>query len=605
MSIRRDFQKNKLFNRRALVIGGIKSSLIFALFARLSYLQIFKHKEYSIQSDSNSIKPLITPAPRGLVFDRSGVVIARNDDDYRLLLFLDNKNDNLALVKKLAEILDLDNQTVDLFLAKIKNAKRRSIICLLDNLSWSDLAKVEVNSYRLPSVTIEKGNIRRYPFPFETAHFLGYVSLPSESEIDNNDQKLFMHPDFRIGKNGIEKSFDEVLRGKYGVKYVEVDVLNNPVRTLSSRQMVDGSKLHLTIDIALQKYVTSRLKDDVASSVVIDIKTGEILAYASSPSFNSNNFVEGVSRKYWDELYQDERVPLNNRPISALYPPGSTFKAMTALAALENGFDHKKKFTCNGHFQYGKRVFHCWKPGGHGTIDIVDAIKYSCNVFFYNVGDLIGIEKIAPMASKFGYGQRFDISLYGVKSGNVPDPDWKQKIYKQPWVGGDNLNTAIGQGFLLASPLQMALVTARLANGGIPIKPYLVKNHNIHTQYNELSSQKLVKPANLKLVLEGMRRVVNEPDGTSYASRINIKGFEMAGKTGTSQVISKRASEMTKYQSSITKIQNHGIFIGLAPVDNPKYAVAVVVEHGKSGAGSAAPIGRDILIETQKLGGVT
>ncbi len=601
MSLHRDLQKGKIFNRRVLVVGGIKSSLIFALFARLGYLQIFKHRQYSIQSNSNSIKPIITPAPRGLIFDRSGVVIAKNDDDYRLLLYLENKTDISGLVEKLSKILDLKEDAINLFLSKIKNAKRRSVIALFDNLSWDDIARIEANSYQLPGIAIEKGNIRNYPFAFETAHFLGYVSLPSESEIDDNEQKLFMHPDFRIGKNGIEKSFDEALRGKYGVKYLEVDAFNVPVRTLSSKAAFEGSRLHLTIDIELQKFVTARVKNDVASSVVLNITTGEILSYVSSPSFNPNNFVEGVSRKYWDEIFNDEATPLNNRPISALYPPGSTFKLMVAMAALEGGFDPKKKFTCNGHFQFGSRVFHCWDPKGHGSLNIVDAIMHSCNVFFFNLGNLIGIEKIAPMACKFGYGQKFDISLYGVKSGNVPDSDWKQKTIKQPWVGGDNLNTAIGQGFLLASPLQMALVTARLANGGVPIKPYLVKNHNIHSQYQELSSQKLVKDTNIKLVLEGMRRVVNEPGGSAFGSRINIKGFEMAGKTGTAQVISKRSSEMTKYQSSINKIQNHGIFVGFAPVSNPKYAVSVVVEHGKSGPGSAAPIGHDILLEAQKL----
>ena len=602
MSLSKDFQKGKIFNRRALVVGGIKSSLIFALFARLSYLQIFKHKQYSIQSNSNSIKPIITPAPRGIIFDRSGVVIAKNDDDYRLLLYLGNKTDSLSLVEKLSKILDLREEVAASFLSKIKNAKKRSVISLLDNLSWDDLARIEVNAYQLPGISIENGNIRKYPFAFETAHFLGYVSLPSESEVNNNDQKLFMHPDFRIGKNGIERSFDEALRGKYGVKYLEVDAFNAPVRTLSSRPATEGSKLNLTIDIELQKFVTARLKDTIASAVVMNVKTGEILSYVSSPSFNPNNFVEGVSRKYWDELSSDPRVPMNNRPISGLYPPGSTFKLMSALAALENGFDPKKKFTCNGHFKFGNRIFHCWDPKGHGTIDIVDAIMHSCNVFFFNLGDLIGIDKMAAMARKFGYGQRPDISLYGVKSGNVPDNDWKQKTLKQPWVGGDNLNTAIGQGFLLASPLQMALVTSRLANGGVPIKPYLVKNHNINTQYHDLSSEKLVKDSNLKLILEGMRRVINEPGGTSFASRIKIKGLEMAGKTGTSQVISKRASEMTKYQASLNQIQNHAIFVGFAPTNNPKYATALVVEHGKSGAGSAAPIGHDILLEVQKLG---
>jgi penicillin-binding protein 2 len=607
MLLRRDLRKNKIFSRRALIIGSIKSSLILALTTRLSYLQIFKHQEYSIRSDSNSIKPIINPAPRGIIYDRSGIILAYNNNNYRLLLYLENKKNLEELINELCIILALP-QKKELFLSKVKNARRRSIISLLDNLSWDDLAKIEVNSYRLPGISIGSGNIRHYPFPFETASFLGYVSLPSEKEIDENEQKLFMHPDFRVGKGGVEKSFDEILRGKYGVKYVEVNSLDVPIRTLSVKDPIEGSKLHLTIDIELQKFITARLKNEAAASVVMDVKTGEIISYVSMPSFDPNNFVEGISRQYWSQLFNDEAKPLSNKPISATYPPGSTFKLMVALAGLENGFDPKKKIICNGHFEYGKRIFHCWKEGGHGSVNMADAIMHSCNVYFFTLGSSLGIQKIAPLASRFGYGEKFDISLYGAKTGNIPTEEWKRKVFNQPWVGGDNLNTAIGQGFILATPLQMALITARIANGGVPIKPYLVKNHNIKTQYQDLSSQKLVKDSHLKVILEGMNLVVNKAGGSAFGSRITVKGLEMAGKTGTSQVISKRSSELSRHQSLINNIQNHAIFVGFAPVSAPKYAVSVVIEHGKSGSKAAAPVGRDILLKAQminKIGEVT
>ncbi len=597
----KDIRKNKVFNRRALFVGAAQSFLATALVTRLSYLQILKHQEYSNQSDSNRIKPLINPAPRGIVVDRNNISLTRNESNYRLLLYFEGKKDTDALVEKLAQILSLSPEDKNIFLTKIKNARRKSIISLLDNLAWDDLARIEANSYLLPGISIESGIIRRYPFPFETAHFLGYASLPSEKEIDSNEQNLFMHPDFRIGKAGIERSFDEALRGKYGVKYVEVNAHEIPVRTLSVKPAVEGSKIHLTIDFRLQKFVTERIKDVVASLVVMNVRTGEILAYASSPSFNSNNFVEGVSREYWRELNTDPKKPLNNKPVAALYPPGSTFKLMVALAALEAGINPKTRVHCNGRYQYGKRAFHCWKEGGHGSLDMTDAIMHSCNTYFFTMGNQIGIEKLANMAKKFGYGEKFDISLYGAKAGNVPSDEWKRQVFKTPWVGGDTLNTAIGQGFVLATPLQMALVTARIANGGIPIRPYLVRNHNVFKQYDNLRSDPLVKADHLALIQEGMNRVMNTPGGTAYAKRIDVKGFELAGKTGTSQVISKREDEMSKAEVANNTNQNHAIFVGFAPVSDPKYAISVVVEHGKSGSAAAAPIGKDVMLEVQNI----
>ncbi len=588
-----------MFNRRTLILGAAQSTLATALVIRLSYLQLWKHEQYSIQSDSNRIKPIINPAPRGTVLDRNDFPLTKNDSSYRLLLYLERKKNVEDLVKKLAEILDLTDAQKNVFLAKVKNARRKSIISLMDNLGWDDLARIETNSHLLPGVSIESGIMRSYPYPDETAHFLGYVSLPSEKEIDENEQNLFMHPDFRMGKFGLEKTFDEVLRGKYGVKYVEVNVHEIPLRTLSIKQPIEGSKLHLTIDFPLQKFVTERIKNDVASVVVMDVKTGEILAYASSPTFNPNNFVEGVSKEYWQQLNNDPRKPLNNKPIGALYPPGSTFKLMVALAALESGFNPNTKVHCNGSYQFGKRAFHCWKEGGHGTLDLMGGIMHSCNTYFFTVANQIGYEKFTEMARRFGYGEKIDISLYGSKFGNVPSDEWKRKVYKTPWVGGDTLNTAIGQGFVLATPLQMALITARIANGGIPIKPYLVRNHNIFKQYDSLLAEPLAKEEHLKFVREGMRRVMNEPGGTAYGKRIEVKGFEMAGKTGTSQVVSKREKEMSKEENAANA--NHAIFVGFAPVQDPKYAISVVVEHGGGGSAAAAPIAKDVMIELQGL----
>lgn len=595
----RDIRKNKIFNRRTLIVGSAQSALASALVMRLGYLQLWKHDQYTVQSDSNSIKAIINVAPRGLIFDRNGVILATNENHYRLLLYLDNKKSADEVVDRVIDILDLGEENRQIFHAKVKNARRKAIISLIDKLEWDDLARIESNSYRLPGISIESGIMRKYPFPQETAHCVGYVSLPSEKEIDENEQNLFMHPDFRVGKSGIERTFDEPLRGQYGAKYVEVNAFGTPLRTLSTENYNEGTRLHLTIDSRLQKLAYDRVKDEVASVVMLDVKTGEVLTYISSPAFDPNAFVEGIPQQYWRELNNNPRKPLNNKPISAIYPPGSTFKLMVALAALEAGLNPNHRVVCNGHYQSGRRVFHCWKDGGHGSVNMMEGIMQSCNVMFFTLANQLGIDKISEMAQRFGYGEKFDISLYGGRAGNVPSQEWKQKVFHQPWVGGDTLNTAIGQGFVLATPLQMALITARLANGGVPIKPYLVKNHNISQQYEDLESERLIKnPEHLQFVLEGMNKVVNDPRGTAYYRRITESGFEMAGKTGTSQVISKREKEMSRTEMAASA--NHAIFVGFAPVHDPKYAISVVVEHGKSGSGAAAPIAHDLLLAAQQ-----
>lgn len=597
----RDIRKNKVFNRRMVIASGAKSALSLALISRLGYLQLWKHKEYSIQSDSNRIRPLINPAPRGIIFDRNGIALAQNIDNYRLLFYLENRSHAHQIIDELAAVLELDEENKKLFFAKIKNASRKTVISLIDDLSWYDLSKIETNFYKLPGISIESGMMRNYPFPRETAHFLGYVSLPAEKEIEENEQSLFMHPDFRIGKTGIERSFDETLRGKYGIKYVEVNAYGTPVRTLSQKSYTEGARVHLTIDTRIQKFVTERIKDHDASALVMDVKTGEILAYASSPSFDPNKFVEGVSREYWKELSTNPSKPLNNRPIAASYPPGSTFKMMAAIAGLELGINPNRYINCPGHYQLGRRTFHCWKDGGHGRVNLLDAIAQSCDVYFFTIGNSIGIDKIAEVAKRFGYGEKFDISLYGAKSGLVPSTEWKRSVLKQPWTPGDTLNATIGQGFVLATPLQMAVAVSRIANGGVPIKPYLVKNRNIYDQYNVLKANPIASPEHLQLVIEGMNRVVNSPGGTAYYHRIDKKGYEMAGKTGTAQVISKRESELSKAKAAIKTNQSHAIFVGFAPVADPRYAVSVMVEHGQSGSHVAAPIGKDIMLTTESL----
>jgi penicillin-binding protein 2 len=595
----RDIRKNKIFSRRTMILGAGQAALGGVLMMRLGYLQLWKHKKYSIQADSNRIKPVIRPAPRGTIFDRYGEKLTSNESNFRLLVYLDRKKNSEKAVEQLAKIISLSEKEKEVFLSKIRNARRKSVVSLVDNLGYDDLARIETYSHDLPGISIESGTIRRYPYPYETAHFLGYVSLPSESEADNKQQTLFLHPDFRVGKSGLERSFDESLRGKYGVKYMEVDVHEVPIRTLSKDPTKEGSRINTTIDLELQKFAVQKVKDLVASTVVMDVKTGEVLSYVSSPSFDPNKFVEGVSREYWKELIEDPRKPLNNKPIAAIYPPGSTFKTMVAIAALEEKFNPEERVYCDGSYRLGRRNFHCWKEGGHGSLNMSDALKNSCNIYFFHVSNQIGYDKISEVSRRFGYGEKIDVSLYGANSGLIPSPEWKQNVLKEPWVGGDTLNASIGQGNVLATPLQMALVTARIANGGVPIQPYLVRNRNIYTQFDALKKSPLVKAEHLKIISEGMSRVMNEKGGTAFYKRIRKKGYEMSGKTGTSQVISKRERDMTAAEKKSSA--NHAIFVGFAPNHDPKYAVSVVVEHGGSGSRVAAPIGRDLLMKVQGL----
>ncbi len=584
----RDIRKNKIFNRRTLIIGSCHAFLSGLLLSRLSYLQIFKYKDYAMQSDSNRIKTITIPAPRGNLYDRNGIALTENRNSYRLLLYLDKKREFNNIVDRIVKILSLDDSNKELFLNRIKRSNRKSIISLINNLHWDDLARIESNRYNLPDVSIESGVIRTYKYPEATAHFLGYVSLPAENEIEDKEESLYMHPDFRIGKSGLEKYYDKRLRGYYGIKNVEVNVKDIPIRTLSQNNPKAGIDINTTIDFELQNFVYNRIKGIIASVVVMDVDNGEILSYNSSPSFDTNNFVEGASVEFWQRISSDPNLPLNNRPISAIYPPGSTFKIMVALAALEAGYDPEIKYRCQGYYKSGNRKFYCWQRDGHGILNMSDAIKHSCNTYFFEVANKIGYKKFAAMARKFGYGQILDLDLQGENSGNIPDFDWKKNVIGTNWVGGDTLNAAIGQGFLLATPMQMVVATAAIANGGFFIKPTFVKKEIIST-----AKSKIVSNANnIDFVKNGMFRVVNEQGGTAFYQRLRDDKFKVAGKTGTSQVTSRKKGDEENKDS---KYNNHAIFVGFAPYENPKYAISVVVEHGGSGSSIAAPIAMDIM----------
>jgi len=471
----------------------------------------------------------------------------------------------------------------------------------MDNLTWDELAKVEFNYYRLVGIAIESGHIRQYPFNEKSSHLLGYVSIPTEREIPKQFKKreLFLHPDYRLGKTGIEKFYEKEITGVAGFRNVEVNAYGVPLREINVKKATEGKNIKLTVDLDLQNYISDRMNGLVGAVVVMDVKTGEILAMNSAPTFNPNEFVEGISQDYWDELINNKAKPLNNKAISAMYPPGSTFKPVVALTGLEKGWDGKQKINCTGKTWLNRRVFHCWEEKGHGENDLIKAIMKSCNIYFAKLSLFTTIDDISIMAHKFGIGEEFNISLPDVKGGLMPDRPWKKERLNDVWVRGDTVNTGIGQGFTLATPLQLVVMTARIANGGYPVYPFLVYDSEWRERNTKLfEGESMVEKENIDLVKKGMYMVVNNRKGTAYWSRIKrSKNFEMSGKTGTAQVIAKKTKDMMEEDGGDLKeeFRNHGSFVGFAPYENPRYAISVVIEHGGGGSVSAAPVARDIL----------
>ncbi len=595
--------KKQLFTRRALILGGIKAGLLGALTARLYYLQIVKESQYKTFSDSNRIRlSLLTPL-RGKILDKDGRPLAINRNYYRVLYDPQVKIDLGKVIPLLARLLELSKEETFALWKKIRKHNSRRPLMLYEHLTWRQVSRVEVNMPDLPGMSIDVGRIRYFPMGEQSPHVIGYLGPVSESEIKRNP--LLNHPDFKVGISGIEESFDGLLRGKAGVKRMEVNAYGLAVSELSRDESKPGDDLYLTLDKRLQTYTSERLSQTSGSAVVMDVMSGNILAIASTPGFDPNQFTYGLSSEQWRKLVDHHEHPLINKALSNQYPPGSTFKMSVALAALKDEVDPTKTIYCPGYVTLGRRRFHCWKKQGHGHMNMENAIMHSCNAYFYTIAKRIGIDNIQEMAKKLGLGQRFDIGIAEQKSGLVPGKKWKKERFNQSWQAGDTLNVGIGQGDMLVTPLQLAVMVSRISTGRLvvphlhytpqagPVGPVTVD------QFLDIDSE------HLDIVREGMRRVINVPGGTAYGSRISKWQFQMAGKTGTSQVISKELSdeELAKLTpQERKKLDNHALFVGFAPVHDPRFAVSVVVEHGKSGSKAAAPVGRDLLHKAQTLG---
>lgn len=601
----KDSTRFKSFSRRVAFLGGGKVLLLSLLAGRMYQLQVVESDKYKTLADENRINLRLLPPPRGTIVDRYGRALAVNQENYRVTLVAEQVRDIDTMLDTLSGIISLEDYERQRILREVRRRRGFVPVTVRENLDWRDVSRIEVNAPDLPGLSIEVGQSRQYPFADDFAHVLGYVSAVSEKEVTGDP--LLELPGFKIGKNGVERVFDLNLRGKAGNSQVEVNAVGRVIRELSRQEGQPGADLRLTIDRDLQKLSADRLKaEKSASAVVMDIRNGDVLALSSVPGYDPNEFVTGLSSKSWRRLINDPYAPLTNKAISGLYAPGSTFKMVVALAALEARIvapDHR--VFCRGHTQLGNARFHCWKRHGHGWQDMYDAHQNSCDVYFYDIAKRIGVDRIAEMAKRLGLGAKTGIDLPSEKGGVIPTRAWKKALIGTPWQQGETLISGIGQGFILTTPLQLAVMTARIANGGKAVIPRLIRpvgedGKEIEPVFKDMGISK----RSLDVVREGMNRVTNVQRGTAYRARISEEGMEMSGKTGTAQVrrISKaeRETRVLKNHERPWRERDHALFVGYAPSDNPRYAVAVVVEHGGGGSKVAAPIARDLLLETQK-----
>jgi penicillin-binding protein 2 len=603
----------KSFTRRSLLLGAGQGLLLGALASRMYYLQILESDRYATLAEDNRINLRLLAPPRGRIVDRFGVPLAINVRNYRVVLVREQTADLERTLDSLDDIIGLADHERERVLRETTSKRAFVPVTVRGHLSWEQVSRIEVNAPDLPGVSIEAGLSRQYPYGEPMAHVMGYVAAVSESELTGDP--LLELPDFRIGKNGIERQHDQVMRGKAGTSHIEVNAVGRVIRELKERrrEAAPGRELVLTLDASLQRFVQERLMPHKsAAAAVMNLQDGEVLAMGSVPSYDPNSFSKGISSEEWNRLINDPLSPLTNKAIAGLYSPGSTFKMVVALAAMEAGIKPDFLNHCSGSMQLGNAKFHCWKKYGHGWLDMYGGLKNSCDIYFYELAKRTGIDRMAAMAKRFGIGEAVELDLPGARPGMMPTREWKQATLGEPWQGGETLVTAIGQGFILASPLQLAVMTARLASGRAVV-PRLTRGfrHGDDEGEGEVEGVEVaefpaldIPKAHMAVVREGMDKVVNELRGTAYSKRIEREGWEMAGKTGTSQVrritLAERRAGVKKNEDLPWRFRDHALFVAFAPVHKPRYCCAVVVEHGGSGSRTAAPIGRQILIETQR-----
>ena len=594
----------KSVSRRIILLGLGKMTLVGLLAYRMRKLQIEDSEKYRLQAEENRINMRLIPPERGLILDRRGKELAINVGNYKLVITSEKTRNPKATLIKLAKLIDLEDDEINKILQDINKRSPFVPVTIAEHLSWESFSRVVLNLPALPGISPEMGLTRHYKKATSIAHVVGYVGPVSRKDLEKFDSPdpVLQIPKFQIGKTGVERELEEKLRGKASLSKVEVNAAGRIIRETERIMGYAGANLRLTLDNNLQEYCHQRLSGLSASCVLMDVNSGQIIALASVPTFDPNKFVFGISQKDWDSLLNNKLRPLSNKAVSGAYPPASTLKMAVAISALENGIISKNEsFDCPGHFDLGNQRFHCWKKkGGHGRINLMDAIAQSCDVYFWEVARKLGVEKIGLTAKSLGLGTKFDLPLSSITKGLIPSKEWKRKKFDQNWRVGDTLNAAVGQGFTLASPLQLVVMTSRIASGKA-VEPQLVKaisgKNRIQVNFPELKYRK----ESLAIIRDGMFSSVNNSKGTAFKSRIEDESQIMAGKTGTSQVrrisLKERETGVLSNDQLPWEQRDHAIFVAYAPYKKPKYAISIIIEHGGSGAQVAAPIGRDILLK--------
>ena len=596
--------KSKTISRRMFILSSLKAAIFVAIISRLFYLQISENIKWKTLSDKNRLREWRTVPQRGIIKDHFGKEIAKNTQVFQLHMIPEDVTNLEGLFFRLSKIINFDKRTQNNLIKKLKKRKPWETIIVSDNLTWEEFSRLNLFLHEMQGIKPVVAVARKYLEDGSSSHILGYVSEVSVEDLENSSLLREINvPGLKTGKNGLEKSLNEEMIGQPGLQRFEVNAHGKRIKELKFINGTPGKNYRTTLDIEVQKYAGELLKEKSGSICIMDIYTGDIVAMVSSPTFDANKFVHGIASKDWQDLINNEKKPLINKSIAGLYPPGSTIKPLVALSALENDVISPNTLReCRGSIELYGHKYHCWKEKGHGVVNLREAIKQSCDIYFYEVARRLGVDRLAITANKFGLGSRVLNILNEERSGLVPTTQWKIKNIGKGWVLGETLLAGIGQGYFQATPLQLCLMSAQLANGGYKIEPKIIHNEQA-SQLNqdvsgEIFAQLYRNQENVKFVLDAQYGATNEPMGTSYRSRHVKSEYIFAGKTGTSQTRTITAEERKlklKQKDLPYKRRDHALFTAFAPYKNPQYAISIVIEHGGTGSSAAAPIAKKII----------
>ena len=596
--------KSRLISRRMFILSTLKIAVFVSIICRLFYLQISENIKYRSLSDKNRLREWKIAPQRGIIEDYFGEKIAENTRVFQLHMVPEDVLNLEELFFKLSKIIDFDKQKRNNLIKRLKKRKPWETIIVSDNLSWSEFSRLNLFLHEIQGIKPVIAVARKYLEDGSSSHIIGYVSDTSVKDLKNS--KLLREinvPGLKTGKNGLEKSLNAEMIGRPGLQRFEVNAYGKRIKQLKFEEGTAGKNFRTTLDQEVQKFTTELMKDKSGSVCVMDIYTGDIIAIVSSPTFDANKFVHGIAYKDWQDLINNEKKPLMNKSIAGTYPPGSTIKPLVALSALENDVISPNTTTeCRGKIELYGHTYHCWKEKGHGFLRLREAIKQSCDIYFYEVARRLGVDRLAVTANKFGLGNKVFHIFDEERTGLVPTTKWKLKNIGRGWVLGETLLAGIGQGYFQATPIQLCLMSAQLANGGHKIEPKIIYNERASQSTKGASSERFKQlyrnKENVKFVLDAQFGATNEPMGTSYRSRHVKPEYIFAGKTGTSQIrsITEEERELKLKQKDLPyKRRDHALFTAFAPYKNPRYALSIVIEHGGTGSSAAAPIAKKLI----------